>query len=173
MIGSEEKKDLPRIVQKEYGTAFENLRKFKNFYGALAEGNEPNSRILKLPEDLSKNAVHLLLFTVLLNKEHTADTLKYVFKVKLKLESLNHPSIIFKMALKRLRSKTKFKNDIFFFDSNRFARACGSVKTIVVTRNEQLPIPKQPMSSHFKTAANKNVQALKSPRKHYFGFIFT
>lgn len=74
-------------MQKEYGSIFENLREFKEFYGTLAKGNEPNSRVLKLPEGLSNKAVHLLLFTAELNETHTADTLKYVFKVK--LESLN------------------------------------------------------------------------------------
>lgn len=83
MIGSEEKERLPPIVQKEYGSIFENLREFKEFYGTLAKGKEPNSRVLKLPEGLWNKAVHLLLFTAELNDTHTADTLKYVFKVKL------------------------------------------------------------------------------------------
>lgn len=82
LIGGEEKKDLPEEVKSQFATIYENLREFKEFYDTLAKGKQPRGKVLKLPEDCWQNAVHLLLFTAQLREDHTADTLKYVFRIK-------------------------------------------------------------------------------------------
>lgn len=76
LIGGEKPCHLPTNMQWEASKNHDNLLKFKQFYQSMAKGHEAKMRILKLPEDLAKNAAHSLLFTIKLDGINTDETLE-------------------------------------------------------------------------------------------------